>query len=142
MILNPVPAAQASAAPRPTLDDLLRRAVQRAGDAPALLDPADRPNFTHGPPRRLTWAELDGAVGTMAARLLDLGLGEDAVIGIQLPNTVESLVALLGVMRAGMIAAPMPLLWRRREAAQALGRVGAQALVTIVTKAFQPTLAA
>src|SRR5262245_55710660 len=31
---------------------------------------------------------------------------------------------------AGMIAAPMPLLWRQREIASALGQVGAKAIVT------------
>jgi hypothetical protein len=43
---------------------------------------------------------------------------------------VESIVAFLGVLRAGMIAAPMPLLWRQTEIASALGQVGAKAIVT------------
>src|SRR5258707_1941532 len=57
-------------------------------------------------------------------------LPTDSVVGIQLPNIAESVLAILGVMRAGMIAAPLPLLWRRADAVAALSRVGAKALVT------------
>ena len=36
----------------------------------------------------------------------------------------------MGVLRAGMIAVPLPLLWRQAEIAAALNRVGAKAIVT------------
>src|SRR5262245_10083583 len=36
----------------------------------------------------------------------------------------------MGVLRAGMIAVPLPLLWRKAEIRSALGRVGAKAIVT------------
>src|SRR5215211_297093 len=52
------------------------------------------------------------------------------IVALQLPNTVDGVLALLGVLRAGMIAVPLPLLWRQAEAAQALSRVGARALIT------------
>src|SRR6202008_2551163 len=35
-----------------------------------------------------------------------------------------------GVIRAGMIAAPMPLLWRRTDASRALSQLGAKAIIT------------
>src|SRR5262245_65514665 len=98
---------------RMTLDDLFRRDVERHGDAIALIDPPDRASFTHGTPKRLTYAEADRAVSAIAARLTDLGLKTDAIIALQLPNTIESVLTLLGVLRAGMIAAPLPLLWRQ-----------------------------
>ena len=69
-------------------------------------------------------------VSAIAARLRTLGLQTDAIVGIQLPNTVESVLTLLGVLRAGMIAAPLPLLWRRADMARALGQLGAKAIVT------------
>jgi len=115
---------------RATLDDLFRRAVERHGDETALIDPPDRASFAHGSPRRLTYAEADRAVSAIAARLADLGLKTDAIIALQLPNTIESVLTLLGVLRAGMIAAPLPLLWRQLEAVDALSRIGARALVT------------
>ena len=58
----------------------------------------------------------------IAGRLRRLGLPTDSVVGLQLPNTVESVLTLLGVLRAGMIAAPLPMLWRRTECAEALSR--------------------
>ena len=118
-----------SADGRVTIDDLFRRSVARRPDAIALADAPNRSDFTDGPPRRLTYAEADRAVAAIAARLRQLGLATDAIVGIQLPNTVENILTLLGVLRAGMIAAPLPLLWRRAEAATALARVGAKAFI-------------
>jgi len=115
---------------RASLDEVFHRIAQRQPDTPALLDPPDRATFTDGAPRRLTYGQADRAVAAIAARLTGMGLSADAVIGIQLPNTVESILAILGVMRAGMIAAPLPLLWRRADAVAALGRIGAKALIT------------
>ena len=57
------------------------------------------------------------SISAIAARLRTLGLQTDAVVGIQLPNTVESVLTILGVLRAGMIAAPLPLFWRRADCA-------------------------
>ena len=115
---------------RATLDDLFRRAGVRRADALALIDPPNRESLTGGAPRRLTYAEADRAISALAARLRGLGLQTDTVVAMQLANTVDSVIALLGVLRAGMIAAPLPLLWREQEMVAALGRIGAKAIVT------------
>ncbi len=116
--------------PATTLDDLLRRAAARRPDALALADPPNRENFTDGPPRRLTYAEVDRIVSAIASRLRALGLQTDAQVGIQLPGTVESVLTVLGVVRAGLIAVPVPLLWRRADAVDALGHLGVKVIVT------------
>jgi hypothetical protein len=113
-----------------TLDDLFRRAGVRHPDAPAVADPPDRASFTDGAPRTLSYAQADHAISAVAARLRALGLQTDAVVAMQLPNTVESVIACLGILRAGMIVAPLPLLWRRRDLVDALGRVSARAILT------------
>ena len=113
-----------------TLDDLFRRAGVRHPDALALADPPNRASFTDGAPRALTYAQADHAISAVAARLRKLGLQTDAVVASQLPNTVESVIAYLGILRAGMIAAPLPLLWRRRDLVDTLGRVSARAILT------------
>jgi AMP-binding enzyme len=120
---NDLPAVKA------TLDDLFHRAAVAQPDALALVDPPDRPSFTDGPVRRLNYAEADRAISALAARLRGFGLPTDSVVAIQLPNTVESVIAILAVMRAGLIAAPLPLLWRHADAAAALSRVAARALI-------------
>ncbi len=114
----------------PTLDELFRSAVARTPDALAVVDPPNRDSFIDGSPRRLTYAEADRVVSAIARRLLDFGLPADSIVAVQLPNVVESVLVLLGVLRAGMIAAPLPLLWRQTEITAALGRVGARVLIT------------
>jgi hypothetical protein len=51
-------------------------------------------------------------------------------VAVQVPNTVDAVVALMGVIRAGMVAAPIPLLWRKAEASAALSMIGARALIS------------
>ena len=115
---------------RSTLDDLFRNTAARRPDAVALRDPPNRAVFSDGEPRQLTYAQADHIVAAIAGRLRRLGLSTDALVALQLPNTVESVLALLGVLRAGLIAVPLPLLWRQADAAAALNRVGAKAIIT------------
>jgi AMP-binding enzyme len=125
-----VPAPEATGSIRVTIDKAFCRLVERHPDALALVDAANRESFTDGQPRRLTYAEADRAVAAIAGRLRRMGLPTDAIIGIQLPNMVENILVVLGVLRAGMIAAPLPLLWRRADAVTALARIGAKAIIT------------
>jgi AMP-binding enzyme len=113
-----------------TLDDLFRRMTAARPDALALVDPPDRASFTDGAPRSLTWAEADCVVSAIANLLRSLGLSPGAIVALQLPNVAEGVLTFLGVLRAGLIAAPLPLLWRQAEACAALGRVSARALVS------------
>jgi len=111
------------------IDDLVCRAAERGPDALALVDPPDREHFTDGAPRRLTYGDAERAVHRMADRLLELGLLPGSIVALQIPNIVESAIALLGVLRAGMIAAPLPLLWRQADMVAALGRLSPRALI-------------
>jgi hypothetical protein len=115
---------------RTTLDELFRRAGVRMSDTLALTDPPNRTSFTSGAPRQLTFAQTDRAISALAAKLCRLGLQTDTVVAIQLANTVESIVTLLAVLRAGMIAAPLPLMWRKHDIVAALRNIGAKAIVT------------
>lgn len=132
MILGDAPADQSSALSGAvtTLDDMFRRAMTRHPDLPAVVDPPNRESFTDGLPKRMTYAQADAMISAIALRLRRLGLSTDCVIGIQLPNTIENILTILGVMRAGMIAAPLPLLWRQADGIAALSRVGVKALIT------------
>ncbi|MEA2986782.1 MAG: hypothetical protein QOD94_3036 [Alphaproteobacteria bacterium] len=132
MILGDPGQTIATAAPgaRATLDDLFRRAAQRNPDMLALVDPPNRASFTDGAPRRLTYAQADRMISAIAGRLHELTLPADSIVGIQLPSTVESVLTLLGVLRAGLIAAPLPLLWRHGDLVAALGGVGAKVVIT------------
>jgi non-ribosomal peptide synthetase component E (peptide arylation enzyme) len=113
------------------IDGLLRRAAERSPDAWALVDPPDRGHFTDGASRRLTYADAERAVEATAGRLLGLGLPPGSIVALQTPNIAESVIALLGVLRAGMIAAPLPLLWRQADAVAALGSLNPRALIAV-----------
>ncbi len=113
-----------------TIEEVFHRHAQRRPDAVALVDAANRETFTDGAPRRLTYAEADRVVTAIAGRLRHMDLPTDTIVGIQLPNIAENILVTLGVLRAGMIAASLPLLSRRTDAVTALARIGAKALIT------------
>jgi hypothetical protein len=114
----------------PTLDGLFRRILARKPDAPALLDPLDKPRVTGQPPKRLTFAEADRAISALSAHFIEAGLPNNSVIAVQLPNTVELMLTVLAAHRAGLVVALLPLLWRQAELTVALNRTGARAIVT------------
>jgi hypothetical protein len=114
----------------PTLDVLFRRILARKPDALALLDPINKPRIMGNPAKRLTFAEADRVVSTLAAHFVESGLPNNSVIAVQLPNTVEMMLTMLAANRAGLVVALLPLLWRQAELTVALNRTGARAIVT------------
>ena len=135
MILGEQRAGPATTAPagmtgRMTLDGLLRRAAEARPQAPALVDAPNRPHVAGGEPRRFDWVGLDAAVDALAGRLKAHAFPTDSVIATQFPLGSDGIVALLAVIRAGLIAAPLPLGWGRREIVRHLQRLGARAILT------------
>jgi hypothetical protein len=126
---SPQHTAMLAKAGRSTLDDIFRRTASRRPDALALADPPDRANVTDGAPRRLTYAQADRMISGVAARLRRLGLQTDHIVGLQMANTVDAVVTLLGILRAGLIAMPLPLLWRQADCVEAMSRIGGRALI-------------
>ncbi|HEV2734082.1 MAG TPA: AMP-binding protein, partial [Longimicrobiaceae bacterium] len=55
----------------------------------------------------LTYAELDRRAGTLAAALRARGVGPETRVGIFVDRSVEMLVALLGVLKAGGAYLPL-----------------------------------
>ena len=96
----------------------------------AFADPADKARVTGQSPRRLTYAEADSAVTTLATHFVESGLPVSSIVAVQLPNTVELMITALAAWRAGLVVALLPLLWRQAELTDALNRIGARALVT------------
>ena len=112
-----------------TLDALFSRAAFRSPASYALIDAPNRASFATGAPRYITYAAADRAICAVAARLQQFGLPRGSVVALQFPNMAEGAIALLGVLRAGMIAAPLPCLWRRADMILALTRLGAKAII-------------
>jgi hypothetical protein len=114
----------------PALDAILKAQAATSPDALALIDAPDCEGVAGAASRTFTYAQADAAVDALAWRFREIGLPPGSVVAIQMPNVAASVVTLLGVMRAGMIAAPLPLLWRRADCVAALSEAGARAIVT------------
>jgi AMP-binding enzyme len=129
VILDGALPAIAGVAGDATLDDLFRGAAARRPQAVALCDPPDRARFTDGAARRLTYAQADRMISALADRLRQMNLPTDAVVGLQMANTVDSVLTFMAVLRAELIAMPLPLLWRRADTIGSIRRTGASALI-------------
>ncbi|WP_298963004.1 class I adenylate-forming enzyme family protein [uncultured Roseibium sp.] len=111
------------------LDDLLKKTASEHPDRLALVDAPDRADWTGGGPRSLTYAEADREVDRLAAFYSTVGLSADHVIGVQSPNTVDTVIALLAAFRANLIVSPLPLHWRQKNVLEALNSIGAKGFV-------------
>ena len=57
----------------PTLDGLFQRILARQPDAPALLDPINKARITGQAQRRMTFAQADRAIASLAAHFVEAG---------------------------------------------------------------------
>jgi AMP-binding enzyme len=114
----------------PTLDALFKRILARQPDALALVDPLNKQRITGQTRKRLTYAQADRAISALSAHFIESGLPANSVIAVQLPNTIEFALTVLAAHRAGLVVAPLPLLWRHAELTAALNRTAARAIVT------------
>lgn len=98
-----------------TLIERFKKTVARCPDRLALADPPNKPDLVGLAPERLTYRELDERVDRAASFLLDLGIGKDDVVAVQLPNIVELVTAYLAVWRVGAAITPVAVQWRAHE---------------------------
>ena len=76
-----------------TLNDMLRRQAEAAPDRTALVY-SDR---------RLSYAQLVGAIDRLAGHLLDLGFKPQDRVVFQLPNSIDFVVTFFALLRVGVI---------------------------------------
>ena len=105
----------------PTIPAMVRDVARRVGDAEAVVD-GDR---------RVDFAELRGRVDDAARALLASGIERGDRVAVWAPNSLEWIVAALGVTTAGGVLVPINTRFRGAEAAYVLGRSGARALFTV-----------
>jgi long-chain acyl-CoA synthetase len=105
-----------------TLPQLLIAACRRYGDRPAFT------NLGHS----LTFAELDRLSDDLAANLRGgLGLAAGDRVAIMLPNLLQFPVAVLGVLRADLIAVLVNPMYTARELHHQLADSGARVLIVV-----------
>ncbi|MCW5643847.1 MAG: acyl--CoA ligase [Rhodoferax sp.] len=113
-----------------TLWNLFEQHVNQRPDAEAVVDAANRADFAHGEPRRLTWAQLADAVDRFCRLLLDAGVRRDERLLMQLPNGVEQYIVYLSCARLGIVITPVPVQYRENELDHILAHTQAAAVVT------------
>lgn len=111
------------------LDELFRKTATEHPNRLALVDAPDRSTWTGGAPRRLTYAEADQEIDRLAAFYTTVGLSADHVIGVQAPNTVDAVIAVLAALRADLVVSPLPLHWRQKNVLEALNSIGAKGFI-------------
>jgi amino acid adenylation domain-containing protein len=73
------------------LHHLIEAQVQRTPELPAVAFEGDTLNYR----------QLDERAGALAASLRDLGVGPDAIVGLFVERSIDAVVGLLGVLKAG-----------------------------------------
>ena len=80
---------------------------------------------------KMTYAELDRQSAEFSSYLQSLGLPRGARVAIMLPNMPQFPVAMIGVLRAGMVVVNVNPLYTARELEHQLRDSGAEALVIL-----------
>jgi len=75
--------------------------------------------------RTLSYRELAAYVDRFASALLDLGVGREDIVAVQLPNWWQFTALALACARIGAVVAPLPVDYRRREVELVLSRTEA-----------------
>jgi cyclohexanecarboxylate-CoA ligase len=104
-----------------TILDDLRAAAARTPDKPAII--AAR-SFARDV-TTISYAQLCGHVDRFAAGLVELGVGREDIVAVQLPNWWQYSALALACARIGAVVAPIPVDYRRREVEFVLSRTEA-----------------
>lgn len=132
-----VAAAPAMAAPahaartRLDLPHLLDGAAQVFPNRPALADIGNRGGWTSGEPRRFTLGSARREVDRIGGLFHQFRLSPGAIVAVQMANVPEAALALLGVLRAGLVPLMLPLKFTAQETARAVEDAQAEAAITM-----------
>lgn len=99
------------------LTDAIAHNANRRPDHPALIDGG----------RTLDYQALDRAIRQTANHLAGLGLAEGDTVGVSMGDTIDHLIAMLGVIRLGAILLPMDCRWTVDEGQRVTSFFGAKA---------------
>jgi acyl-CoA synthetase (AMP-forming)/AMP-acid ligase II len=88
-----------------------------------------KPAIVHGE-RVLCYRELDPLVRGIASRLYSLGLKEGDVAGVALKDSVEHILVLCAMARAGIVIVPIDWRWTPEEQARVAEHFGAGTVLT------------
>jgi amino acid adenylation domain-containing protein len=103
-----------------TIGEDLAHTAARTPDAPVVVTSEGE----------LTYAELDAAADRLASGLADLGVERGDRVSMLLPNGLDAVVSIYGVMRAGAVLSPLHPTVKAAKLTQLLGAAGSRVLIT------------
>uniref|UniRef100_UPI0012EA3CC0 non-ribosomal peptide synthetase n=1 Tax=Actinokineospora pegani TaxID=2654637 RepID=UPI0012EA3CC0 len=106
-------------APVACVHELVAARARATPDAEAVCDES----------RSLTFAELDALANGVARRLVADGVGPGSAVGVRMPRSVDLVVAVLGVLKAGAAYVPVPDGLPAARLAAMLAEAGASVLL-------------
>ncbi len=121
-----------------TLHSFLDAAVSMSPDQEALIDPLDRESLVGGRQARLTFRELREAADRMGESFYASGLRQGDIMVLQLPNTVEIIIAYMAASRLGIIVSPMAMQYGSFECRHIAGVLNPQAYLTFASFKGEP----
>lgn len=107
--------------PEQTLLDVMSDTVRQRPDHTALIFKG----------ARMSYARLEQLTNAFGAALVAQGVRKGDRVALLLPNSPQSIIAQLGVWKAGAIACPLNSLYTPRELEAALNEIGAETVVTL-----------
>lgn len=112
---------------RTSMGDLWERQTWSCPDAVALV--GEEGAFENPAHSRLTYAQADALANQVAHGLDAAGLSDGDIAALVCGNSVEALVAKIGMAKAGVVAAPLNPAWAPDVTAEVLQRIGAKAMI-------------
>lgn len=81
--------------------------------------------------KKITYRDLDTAIGKYAALLKDLGIKKGDVVAAMLPNSLQHWVAFYGAAQIGAIHTPINAMYQEEEIAYQVGDSGAKIILVL-----------
>ena len=106
-----------------SLDILLARWADAHGERIALRNTKDGTS--------ITFADANAIVDRISLYFIGLGLGSGDTVALQLSNTFKTPLFILGLQRAGLVPALLPMIWRAQEIGPALDQIKPIALLSV-----------
>ena len=113
-----------------TLDALVETAVRARPARKSFADAPDMESWSDQTPKLTNAGEFGALVQTFSRQIMTLGLRQGDAVLVAMPNTVDGVVTLVGLMTAGLVPCPISVVASALEIQLAAEILGAKAIIT------------